>query len=213
MTSPKRRLSLEEVLDEFFFSADEPSTDMVLRACKAYPEYRADILEFAALWASHDAAPEPENVTVPPMVSEESISRLQSFVLNRLHALDQKAGQTDDTEAAKKAVANLAGGELRRTAAAAQLGGSTLLLQKILTNSVKNVPSRVLGSIANHLNVTLVALQQILAGTMAVGRRYRASDKPNAPVKETWESAVHSLPVSDEEKSRLLALQGKEDSP
>lgn len=213
MTLPNRRLSLEEVLDEFFFSADVPSTDMLLRACNAHPEYRADILEFAALWVSHDAAPEPENAVAQRMVSEESISRLQSFVLNRLYELDQAVVQTEDTEAAKKAVATLAGGELRRAAAAAQLGGSTLLLQKILTNSIKNVPSRVLGSIANHLNVTLVGLQQTLAGTMAVGRRYSASDKPNAPVKETWENAVRSLPVSDEEKSRLLALQGREDSP
>lgn len=212
MTSPNRRPSLEEVLDEFFFSADKPSPDMVLRTCEAHPEYRADILEFAALWASHEAAPEPENVDALSAVSEESVSRLQSFVLNRLHELDEKTAQASGVEATKKAVANLAGGALRRAATAAQLGGSTLLLQKILTNSLKDVPSSVLGSLANHLNSTLAALQQSLAGTTAIGRSYSASDKPYAPVKETWESAVRSLPVSDEEKSRLLALQRKEDT-
>jgi hypothetical protein len=57
MTSPTRKLSLEEVLDEFFFSADNPSPAMVLRACEAHPEYREDILEFAALWSSYEASP------------------------------------------------------------------------------------------------------------------------------------------------------------
>jgi hypothetical protein len=205
-------MSLEEVLDEFFFSADKPSHDMVLCACKAHPEYRADILEFAALWASHEAVPEPENAADLSDVSEESVSRLQSFVLNYLHALDEKPAPAGDADAAKKAVAALAGGALRRAAAAAQLGGSTLLLQKILTNSLKDVPSRVLAKLANHLNITLAALKQIMGDTMAVGRRYSATGTPNAPVKESWESAVHSLPVSDTEKSRLLALQGEEDS-
>ncbi|KMN48641.1 hypothetical protein VL04_18395 [Chromobacterium violaceum] len=211
MTSSNRRLSsLEDVLDEFFFSADKPSPEMVLRACEAHPEFREDILEFAALWSTHEEAPASDEPAYLDEISEESVSRLQSFVLDSLHKLDSKPSQDTDIEKAKNAIESLAGGALRRAATAAGLGGSTLLLQKILTKAIKDVPMRVLASLASHLNVTVNALQSTLADTVVVGRSYRASDKPNVPVLETWESAVRTLPVSDEEKDRLLALQSNE---
>ena len=104
MTSPNRRLSLEEVLDQFFFSADTPSPDMVLRACEAHPEYREDILELAALWSSYEASPEPTLTKEMTNVSEEFVSRLQSFVLNRVYELDQVSPSDANVEAARLAV-------------------------------------------------------------------------------------------------------------
>ncbi len=212
MTTTNHRQSLEEVLDEFFFSADKPSPTMLIRVCEAHPEYREDILEFAALWSMQESTPEPENVTALSKIPEESISRLQSFVLNRLHEIDQKPLQVSDVEAARKVVAELAGGELRRSASAAELGGSTLLLQKVLIKTIKDVPLRVLANLANYHNIALTALQQALADPTAVSRSYSASGKPNAPSIETWEKAVRALSVSEDEKIRLLALQEKEES-
>lgn len=209
MTSPARRLSLDEVLDEFFFSADKPSPAMVLRACEAHPEYREDILEFAALWASHDNSPEvAEDVLDVP---EESVSRLQSFVLNRLHELDQGVTPSQ-VEDARRAIESLAGKSLRTAAAAAGLGASALLLTKVLTKSVVNVPSKVLIDLAAHLNVGLSGLQQCLSPSLAGQKSYRSKTVPNASARETWEAAVRSLTVSDEEKLRLLALQTAEDN-
>lgn len=213
MTSPNRRLSLEEVLDEFFYSADKPSPDVVLRACEAHPEYRADIVEFAALWSSYEATPETIEDDSLAKVTNEDVSLLQSFILNRLHELDSKPASESDEAAARAAIAELAGGKLRRAAAAAGLRASTSLLTKILTQRIPDVPSKVLNDLAHHLNVAARGLQQCLGLSLAGGMSYRASGKPNAPQTETWESAVRALPVSDEEKKRLLALQGKEDSP
>lgn len=209
MTSPTRRLSLEEVLDEFFFSADKPSPAMVLRVCEAHPEYREDILEFAALWSSYEASPDVAAADVKE-VSEESVSRLQSFILNRLHTLDQGAASTSEAEAARKAIESLAGKRLRQAATAAGLGASALLLTKVLTKSIVNVPSKVLGDLAAHLNVALTGLQQCLGPSLAGARSFRAQGIPSTSAQETWEAAVCSLSVSDEEKQRLLALQTKE---
>lgn len=205
-------MSLDEVLDEFFFSVDKPSPNIVLRACEAHPEYSTDILEFAALWSSFETTPEPENATALNNISEESLSRLQSFALNLLHEQDHQPVKANDFEAAKNALESLAGGALRRAATAALLGASTLLLQKILTRTITDVPLRVIASLANHLNVTTAALQQSLISPMEIGRSYRARNTPSAPVKETWENAVLSLPISDDEKNRLLTLQMEEDS-
>ncbi|MDN8617979.1 hypothetical protein [Variovorax ginsengisoli] len=209
MTSPTRKLSLEEVLDEFFFSADKPSPAMVLRACEAHPEYREDFLEFAALWSSYEASPDVAAADVQE-VSEESVSRLQSFVLNRLHELDQGSASSSKVEAARKAVESLAGKSLRQAAAAAGLGASALLLTKVLTKSVVNVPTKVLSDLAAHLNVALAGLQQCLGPSLAGAKSFRAKGIPNASTQETWEAAVRSLSVSDEEKQRLLALQTRE---
>lgn len=206
MTSPTRRLSLEEVLDEFFFSADKPSPVMVLRACEAHPQYREDILEFAALWSAHDASPETPAAEMAN-VSEESVSRLQSFVLNRLHQLDNGAGANSQAEAARKAIESLAGKRLKQAAAAAGLGASALLLTKVLTKSIVDVPIKVLSDLAAHLDVALVGLQRCLGPELAGTKSYRSKAAPNASSQETWKAAVQSLSVSDEEKQRLLALQ------
>ena len=111
---------------------------MVLRACEAHPQYREDILEFAALWSVHAASPETLAAEIAN-VSEETVSRLQSFVLNRLHELDNGAGANSQAEAARKALESLAGKRLKQAAAAAGLGASALVLAKVLTKSSGDV--------------------------------------------------------------------------
>ena len=179
---------------------------MVLRACEAHPQYREDILEFAALWSVHDASPETLAAEIAN-VSEETVSRLQSFVLNRLHELDNGAGANSQAEAARKAIESLAGKRLKQAAAAAGLGASALLLTKVLTKSIVDVPIKVLSDLAAHLDVALDGLQRCLGPELAGTKSYRSKAAPNASSQETWKAAVQSLSVSDEEKRRLLALQ------
>jgi len=197
MTSPNRRLSLDEVLDEFFYTAATPSPAMVLRACEAHPEYREDILEFAALWSAYEASPEVSSATVVEEVSDELVSRLQSFVLNRLHELDVSPVSESDKLAAQAAVRALAGGRLK----------STVLLTKVLTNRIRAVPTKVLEDLASHLHVASNALQQCLGLQLVGSMRYSASARPDAPTTETWDSAVMALSIADSEKRRLLALK------
>jgi hypothetical protein len=209
MTSPIRRLSLDEVLDEFFFSADKPSPNMVLRACEAHPEYREDILEFAALWSAYEKSPEVPAVDVAD-VSEESVSRLQSYVLNQLHEIDGQAAPASDMEATKRAVSTLIGAKLARAAAAVGFGSNPLLMVKVLT-TITNVPVRVVRDLAQHLHVLQADLRQCLGLQLVGSRSYSSARPPDAPGSETWESAVRSLPVSEDEKKRLLAFQTEED--
>lgn len=209
MTSPNRRLSLEEVLDEFFFSAEAPSPAIVARACDAYPEYREDIMEFAALWSSYEASPESTAQDLDE-VSEGSVDRLQSYVLNLLHEQKQGSVPYANSEAARGAIESLAGGKLRRAALAASLGESTLLLQKVLTKRIKNIPRIVLRLLAQHLNVDCNALENLFGPRIVGSISYKSSDKPNVPTIESWEEAVQALPVDETEKKRLLALQKEE---
>jgi len=208
MTSPNRRLSLEEVLDELFFSADKLSHDMVLRACEAHPEYREEILEFAAIRSAYEASPEVPSKEIAA-VSEESVSRLQSYVLNQLDALDGQAVQSADLEATKRAISTLAGAKLGRAASAAGFA-SSLLLTKVLT-TITNVPPRVIRDLAKHLNVSQADLRQCIGPQFAGARNYSSTRQPDAPGLETWEGAVLSLPESEAEKKRLLGFQTEGD--
>lgn len=209
MTPNIHRQSLEEVLDEFFFATDAPAATAVLRACEAHPEFRQDILEFAALWTAHDASPEPAAAELK--VPATSVSRLQSYALNSLHEADHAGQAGSGIDAAKAALATLAGAGLRRAAAACGLGTATLLLNKILNNLIVDAPRAVLAGLANHLRVALSDLQVALPGRLATGTHRSASQKPSTPTQETWADAVGSMAgVSDSEKARLMALANEE---
>lgn len=209
MTMPNRTLSLDEVLDEFFYGADKPTPEAILRICEEHPEFREDIIEFAALWAAHDAAPVPSREVLGE-ASEESVSRLQSYVLNLLHEQGAKPAGVDDSGRARAALEGLRGGKLKRAAAAVELGESSLLLTKVLMKSITNVPTCVVRALASYLGVTTTGLESSLGLRLVGTMSYKATDKPNGPVAETWEQAVQALPVSAEEKARLLALQHRE---
>lgn len=213
MTSPNRRLSLDEVLDQFFFTADKPTPSLVLRACDAHPEYRSELVEFAALWTAYRATPEPKFARSAADVTDEDVALVQSFVMNRLHALDADRASDSDVTVARAAVQGLSGGkQLKRAAMAAGLGESTLLLMKVLAKRITDVPPFVLKALAGYLGVRPIALQQTLGLHLAGTMSYKSSDKPNGLATETWEHAVQSLSVADDEKARLLALQGRGDS-
>lgn len=206
MTTPNRRLSLDEVLDEFFYSADKPTPAQVIRACEAHPEYRADIVEFAAMWAAYEVSPEPAEDASTSSAPAEDVSFLQSFVLNRIHELDGRSVSASDVEGAKRAVTALKGAKLARAAEFVGFGSNVLLLAKVLT-TITNVPPRVVGDLAQHLQVLQADLQQCLRPRLVGARSYSAARSPNAPGSETWEGAVRALPISEDEKKRLLAFQ------
>ncbi|TSD56431.1 hypothetical protein FFI97_019570 [Variovorax sp. KBS0712] len=210
MTTLNRRLSLDEVLDEFFYSADKPTPVQVLRACEAHPEYRDDIVEFAALWTAYEASPEPIEDASLPKVTTDDVSRLHSYVLNRIHELDGKAAQSTDLEATKRAISTLAGGKLGRAATAAGFA-SSLLMTKVLT-TITNVPPRVIRDLAKHLHVAPADLRQCIGPQFAGARNYSSNRQPDAPGLETWESAVRSLPESEDEKKRLLGFQTEDNA-
>jgi len=209
MTTHTHKLSLDEVLDEFFYSSDTPDTLNLKKAINAYPEYRQDIVEFAALWASYENSPSSTEEVQPSSVPNESVSRLQSFVLNRLHELDHepKRDNAAQLSAAKEGLNKLAGNALRRAAKAAGLYGSSALLQKVLNNGISNVPRAVVAQLAAHLQVSVVTLSiAIRERGLGGARSYKASDKPTVGTSETWENAVKGMPMTDEQKKALLAL-------
>lgn len=200
MTSPNRNPSLEDVLDALFQQDDAPTPEMIVQACQAHAEYREEILEFSALWMAQDALPEPAESELE--VSDASVMRLQSRVLNQLYAPPVLEG----ADAVRKAIGALAGQRLR---SAAQTTGvrSTVLLSKILTRTIIDPPRAVLDRLAQFLNVTVTMLSEELGPQVALHRSYKAADKPIVTAGESWEDAIRALAVDEAERARLRSLQ------
>jgi hypothetical protein len=200
MTSPNRNPSLEDVLDALFQQDDAPTPEMIVQACQAHAEYREEILEFSALWMAQDALPEPAESELE--VSDASVMRLQSRVLNQLYA----PPCVEDADAVRKAIAALAGQRLRSAAQATGVG-STVLLSKILTRTIIDPPRAVLDRLAQFLNVTVALLSKELGPQLALHRSYKAADKPTVTAGESWEDAIGALAVDEAEKARLRSMQ------
>lgn len=202
MTSPNRNPSLEDVLDALFQQDNAPTPEMIVQACQAHAEYREEILEFSALWMAQDALPEPAESELE--VSDASVMRLQSRVLNQLYAPPVLEG----ADAVRKAIGALAGQRLRSAAQATGVG-STVLLSKILTRMIIDPPRAVLDRLAQFLNVTVTLLSEELGPQVALHRSYKAADKPTMTAGESWEDAIRALAVDEAEKARLRAMQDR----
>ncbi|MGE4335134.1 MAG: hypothetical protein AB7E55_04060 [Pigmentiphaga sp.] len=207
MTSPNRSLSLEDVLDALFLHDDAPTSEMIVQACQAHPEYREDILEYSALWMAQEALPEPAEAELD--VSDAAVMRLQSRVLNLLHATPPAL---DNSDAVQNALKSLTGHRLR-TAAQAIGVGDTKLLYKILTRAIINTPHAVVQRLARFLDLSATSLREALGPELALHRSYKATDRPTVAKQETWDQAIEALTVDETEKARLRAMQDSEDSP
>lgn len=216
MTMQNTRLTLDEVLNKFFYASEKPDAEKLKEVLAAYPEYREDIVEFTTLWASYENSEDSSSLMVPSEVPAENITQLQSFVMGRLHKLNHEAVSepgSNEVSSAKNALNRLAGSSLRRAAVEAGFFGSTILLTKILTKKISDIPKRALVGLAQHLNInveTLIAvLQETQLGTV---RSYKSTYKPEVAGAESWKSAVNKLSLTPEQKKTLLALsdEGKE---
>jgi hypothetical protein len=214
MTTQNIRLTLDEVLDGFFYSSEKPDAEKLKEALAAYPEYREDIVQFAVLWASYENSEDSGEAIVPSDVPAQNVARIQSFVMGRLHELDHAAvsgPSTEEVDAVKQALKGLAGSALRKAAEGAGFFGSTILLTKILTRSISCVPKRALEGLANYLSVSLEALAVALGQTnLGAARSYKSANKPRVSSSETWESAVTGLTLTPAQKQALLALSDEE---
>lgn len=214
MTMQYTRLTLDEVLDKFFYTSEKPDAEKLEEFLAAYPEYRDDIVEFAALWASYENSEDSDDAIQASDVPAEKVVQLQSFVMGRLHELDygaMPAPSIQEMDRAKQALKGLAGSALRKAAEGAGFFGSTILLTKILTKSISCVPKRALSSLANYLDVSLEALVVALGeANLGARRSYKSTNKPQVPSSETWEGAVNGLTLTPSQKQSLLALSDEE---
>lgn len=187
------RLTLDEVLDEFFYASEKPSAEKMKEVLAAYPEYRNDIVEFTALWASYENAGESDEAMVPSAMPADCVARLQSFVMGRLHELkyEMVCSTSAGVEAAKQ---ELAGSSIHREAEGVGFFGASMLLSKVLTNNIFQVPRRAIDTFGDCLDICSRVLgAAVRQGCLSVVRSYEADEKSAIQQIETLGSLRKEL--------------------
>lgn len=204
--------SVEDVIDELFYSSDEMNAELVQEYVKRYPQYERELLDFAVHWAASRTL--DDSCLTENRMSEKRLLSLQSTVLNRLYKGEPSSpGRTNLTFEGEPALANIKGAKaLREVSEVLGFGEQRILLSKILNSNISDIPDLVLDRLAKYLHWSVDAVRLAVNQQKDLLHAYKSSAKPDIPRKETWEEAIARLNAAPEEKKRLLAMGNRNDA-
>ena len=200
---------LEDVLDLFVLETETPDREQLLSFIARFPQYRRELIDFAAQWIEQDLLPPPS----PPSEAAEARldNHMRSFVQNQLFAL-KAMRPVEASPASGRMTANLAklatrsGRSLHDVAAASGLDLS--LMRKLNSRLIRpeTIPQRVTRQIADFLGASVSEIQKLWAGPPRIGSAsYRSDHKPRMVEQEDFADAVASSSLSPEKRAELLA--------
>jgi hypothetical protein len=188
-------------------SLDAASLDSVVRR---YPEHATELTEIAielALEALHGA--EEDGVPASAAETNDAVAQAMSHFHNRLYTV-RTAERTREMKRDEpiNPFAELSTAELRGFAQ--RLNANTVFALK-LRDRIIDIGTMTAGfkkRVAEELTAPFEALAAHFAGSTLVNAQasYKAEKKPEAPKKQTFEEAVRSSGLSEEQQRYLLSL-------
>jgi hypothetical protein len=209
-TRPRSPTALRNVLYEFALAKPVPDAALVDEFVRRYPEYAADLTEYAIELALDAIAARNEPVDKPSAVTTPGVSRAMSRFRNRLHAVRKET----DAEAAKAAPAvENPFAKLTRDAIRALAQGlhtNTVFVMKLRDRhiSLETMTEGFLRRIADELGVRLETIVAHFAAPAYIqsSARFKADTKPEAGEKQTFAEAVRSCGLTPAQQQSLLNL-------
>ena len=199
----KERERLEDVFQEFLLLADTPDTSTLESMIARYPQYAADLTDFAVEWAMQDLLPyagsldDEEDECV-----EIGMSTAVSKAMDRLH---QGLGSLEETSQ-QDPFKDRSPADLKHLGTL--LGLDKTLVAKLRDRRVEasTVPKRLIERLAEELKVSFGAMAAHLQGppVLSMGASFKAKGKPEAVGKESFAQAVERSQLGDEDKKRLM---------
>jgi hypothetical protein len=209
-TPPRSPTPLRNVLYELALAKPAPDAALVDEFVRHYPEYAADLTEYAIELALDAIAARNEPVDKPSAVTAPSVSRAMSRFHNRLHAVRKET----DAEAAKAApavenpFAKLTRDAIR--ALAQGLHANTVFVMKLRDRLITDdtMTEGFLRRIADELGVLREHIVAHFAAPAYIqsSAHFKADTKPAAGEKQTFEEAVRSCGLTPEQQHSLLNL-------
>ena len=209
-TPHRRPTPLRNVLYKFALAKPVPDAALVDEFVRHYPEYAADLTEYAIELALDAIAARNEPVDKPSAVTTPSVSRAMSRFHNRLHAVRKET----DAEAAKappaveNPFAKLTRDAIR--ALAQGLHANTVFVMKLRDRhiSLETMTEGFLRRIADELGVRLENIVAHFAAPAYIqsSAHFKAETQPEAGEKQTFEEAVRSCGLTPEQQNSLLNL-------
>jgi hypothetical protein len=205
---------LREAFYELSMTQPMPDAETLDALIQIYPQH-AEALTTFAIDLTVDALAHGDESFAP--VESEAVSpavaRAMSAYHNRIYELQQKGAAASVDQAAIVTVENPFLG-LDRTAIrnlAQSMGANPTFVSKLRDRMIEigTVPRRVQELVAKELKVSLQLLAAHLSAqsvVQAAGQHYKADQKPILGMKQSFEDAVRSSGLTDEQQRHLLSL-------
>ena len=209
-TPPRAPTPLRTVLYELALAKPAPDAALVDAFVRHYPEYAADLTEYAIELALDALAAQNESMVMPVATTTPSVSRAMSRFHRRLSAVRKGP----DAEAARAApavenpFATLTRAEVR--ALAQRLHANTVFVMKLRDRHIRGdtMTEGFLRRLADELGVLREIVVAHFAAPAYVPSRahFKADIKPEAGEKQTFEEAVRSCGLTPAQQHALLKL-------
>ena len=200
--------TLDDALNTFVQENDRPAAGNLQEWIERYPQFRKDLIDFAAAWAEQLVLPAAEEIG--PEAEKLLVDRVMSHVHNVAYSRDVETLRettTDDPVRSLTGDAQRVGTKPAELAKACRLDLG--LLSKLNGRQIqpRTIPAELICLLAEQLNKTVAALKIFFAGPpqAAVGKAYLSRGKPTVSTQQSVAEAVQQSSLSDEEKARWLS--------
>jgi hypothetical protein len=206
--------NIDDILDQFLLENPEPSHEQMTKLIQEYPQFRADILEFAVAWALNDASSVDEPFTAVEM--DRIIDRNDSDVASFFYRRDEKAKAASAANDPATA-SHLQGRTLKQLSEAAGMALpdlATLLcldvsvIAKLNTCLVRpdTIPEKLFELASNCLHESREIVRVSVCGPprFSVGAANLSKDKPSLPDQISFQDAVNASHMDDPHKKKWL---------
>jgi hypothetical protein len=213
-TMPRKPTPLRDVLYEFALAREVPDADLLEEFTRDYPEHAEALTEFAIELAGESLRSTPEVLAVDTTRVSPAVSRAMSRFHNALHGVRARKAEAAARNAAEMApVENPFKKYDQRgfRALAADVNVNTLFLCKLRDRQIApgTIPAAFVRLLAEKMQESVERLAAFLNSQSAVlhaGQFYKAEQKPEAGAQQSFEEAVRTSHLTEEQKRFLLGL-------
>ena len=213
MTATNTPTALRDVLYAFSLAKPVPDARLLDEFVRRYPDYAAEITDFAIELAIDAAQGGDTDVQEAESAVSPAVSRAMSRFQNRLFALRQDEVSGSTTSAAASYSVENPFAALDRAAfrgLANRLDVSTLFVTKLRDRQIdpSTMTTGFRKRVANELSVPLdVIVAHFAARPEAQLRQfYKAEQKPTTVAQQSFEEAVRSSELTDEQQRHLMNM-------
>lgn len=203
----RNKITLDDVFNTFVAENDRPTAENLQEWVKRYPQYRRELVDFAAAWAEQLVLPPaPE---LGPEAEKALIDRAMSHVLNVAYNRDlqeQQRAENDDPIHSLTGEAQRAG--MNAQELAESCGLDVVSISKLNDRQIKpeTIPARLVSLLGKLLQKSTEAIRVYFAEPpqAVAGKAFLALKKPRSAEQQSFADAVRMSSLSEAEKARWL---------
>ena len=192
--------TLDDVLNTYVEQNDWPTAENLREWVRRYPQFREDLIEFAAVWTEELVL--PSAVEMGAEAEKVLVDRAMSHVLNVAYSRDvENLEQTTSDDPVRSLTQDALRAGMKPSQLAKVYGLDLGLLSKLNNRQIQpwTIPAELIRRLAEHLDKTIAAPPQATAG-----KAYLSRGKPTSTGQQSFADAVRQSSLSDEEKARWL---------